>query len=63
MIQLHSEYISKLKILNDDLVDYIEIEDVWGDESLHLRGKIRRFQFRKMQPHFHSRNGVYYVGQ
>jgi len=36
MIQLDSEYLSKLKILNDDLVDYIEIEDVWGDESEFL---------------------------
>lgn len=36
MIQLDSEYLSKLKILNDDLVDYIDIEDVWGDESEFL---------------------------
>lgn len=36
MIQLDSEYLSKLKILNDDLVDYIEIEDFWGDESEFL---------------------------
>ena len=36
MIQLDSEYIDKLKLLNDDLTDYIDIQDVWGDESEFL---------------------------
>ena len=47
MIQLHSEYISKLKILNDDLVDYIEIEDVWGDESCIFKEKFEDFNFER----------------
>ena len=36
MIQLDSEYIDKLKLLNDDLTDYIDIQDVLGDESEFL---------------------------
>ena len=36
MIQLDPDYINKIKLLNDDLMDYIEIQDVWGDESEYL---------------------------